>query len=868
MGLLLILLLFHSCSTKKNTFTRRVYHNLTSHYNGYFNGKEALKDARNELARIALDNYSVILPVVNYGSKENVQAITPNLDRAISKASMVISRHSIYLKNVEYIRWIDDSYLLMGKAQFYKQDYKTAYYTFEFITKRYKNNDIRHDAQLWMAKCLIQTAEYSSAQSLLDDLQNKLDRKKAPSYLNRDLALTYAEFYIQQHNYPPAEEYLLMSLKYPHQKALKARLHFILGQVQQRRGDLARASASYMKVIRTNPGYELVFNAKINLARCYDASSGNSREIVATLKKMLKDEKNNEYLDQIYYALAEIAEKDGDKPLVKEYLASSVKTSTRNKYQKGISSLKLANIYYLEPEYPPAQAYYDTAVQSLPSEYPDLAGVRRRAKVLDELVKNLNILETEDSLQRIARMPEKERNAFIDKLIAKVKEEEMKKQAAASEHAMGMSLLYRNRMNNPGANQMGGGSGATWYFYNPAAVSMGFTEFEKKWGKRKLEDNWRLSDKQMILDDGDGALALENAENEADTLSKDPKDRKTYEQYLPLTEEMVAKSNEKIKEALYNLGNIYYHGLSDFPQSVLSYESLISRFPADTSYFLKSAYSIYEMCLEQKENSKADYYKNLITSKYPDSDFAKIIANPEYKKEILARKNKAANLYKEAYAAYENQQYNKVLNYCGQARGATSDKSLNARFDYLESVSRGKVHGKDTMTVALRRFITQHPSSELKALAQKVLDYLNSGDSVPVATASAGDKPVATARNFVFNPEAIHLFVIVVGMKNVNINALKLRVSDHNQKYSSLDKLSTSNLYLDDNRQLITVSNFPGKEEAMNYLVGITGNAYVFSNLNSDDYQVFVISVDNYQVFYRSKDVDKYLEFYRENYPQ
>ncbi len=870
-GILVILITFFSCSTKKNTFTRRVYHNLTSHYNGYFNGKEALKDAQAELARIAQDNYTKILPVVNYGTKENVTSITPNLDRAIAKASMVISRHSIYIKNVEYVRWIDDAYLLMGKANFYKQDYKSAITTFDYIIKKYKNSDIKSDAQLWAAKCNIQTKEFDAAQSLLDDLQNKIDKNKAPGSLKRDLAIAYAELYQNQSNLSPAEEYIIKTLQYSNPKYQRARLRFVLAQIQQRRGDMGNAGRNFQKVISMNPGYELAFNARINMARCYDASAGNSKEIVKTLKKMLKDEKNKDYLDQIYFALADIAEKDGDSAEVILNLRESVKYSSKNKYQKGVASLKLANLYYRQPEYPGAQAYYDTAIISLPSDYPDLQSVKRRASTLNDLVKYLNIVSREDSLQKIAKMPEKERNKFIEQLIAKIIEEEQRKQKEEAERAQGMAMMYRNRMNNPNAMGNDAGSGSGWYFYNPSAVSFGFSEFEKKWGKRKLEDNWRLSDKEMVAEFGPETQSAEADSTEADSLSKlskDPKDKRTYEQNLPLTEPLMKKSNEKIKDALYNLGVIYYDGLSDYAKSVSSYESLVSRFPDDTSYYLKSCYSLYEMCKDQGDIAKSDNYKNLIISKFPDSDFAKIIKDPEYKKEIIARKNRANTLYTNAYEAFINDNYSRVLNYCDQAKGSTSDKKIIAKFDFLEAVSTGKIKGKDTLANLLRKFINGHTNSDLAPRAQLILDQLNLKDTMALAGSggSSVTKPKGTGKTFMADTASIHLFILVADMRKVNINALKIRVSDHNLKYNSLDKLTTSSLYLDDTHQIISVSNFENQAKAMDYYTGILNNQYVFSNLNKGDFEAFVITVDNYPILYKNKDVGKYLEFFKVNY--
>lgn len=859
-----------SCSTKKNTFTRRLYHNLTSQYNGYFNGKEALKEGEIELAKTAIDNYNRILPPVNYGTKENVSTISPNMDRAIAKASMVIQKHSIYIKNTEHIRWIDDAYLLMGKANFYKHEYKTAIRTFDFIVKRYKNNSIKYDAMLWMAKSYIQTKDFEEAESILDNLKSAVDRSKAGKRIARDISFTYAEYYIYRENYPPAEEYILSTLQYHHSKRIKSRLNFILGQIAQRRGDISHAYNYYQKVINLNPNYELTFNARINQARCYDASSGKGKDIVKSLQKLLKDEKNKDFLDQIYFALAEISEKDGDSVAAVGYLRDAVRTSTTNKYQKGVASLRLGNIYYLVPDYHLSQAYYDTAVQSLPAEYSDLQSIKRRASVLNDLVNNLNVIEKEDSLQRLAKMPEKERLAEINKFIKKIQEEEARKQKEESERSQGMSLMYRNKMNSPGNNQSQG-TGTNWYFYNPATISFGFTEFEKKWGKRKLEDNWRLSNKEPVLEFDEELTGEEGDSTEGDTTAKrltDLKDPKTYLQDLPLSDELIAKSDIKIKDALYNCGNIYYHGLSDIDNSTNSYESLLKRYPSDTVYFLKSCYSLYEMHKEAGNTAKADYYKNIIFSKFPDSDYAKVIKDPNYKKELMARKNRASILYTEIYNAYKNGQYSDVIRKSTEAQKITTDKSLLARFDYLKSVSIGKTTNKDSLRSSLTNWIKIYPKSELKPLVEQILNRLKSGDTTFAQTTeqTGSSAPKVTTKTYEFNPESIHLLIIIADIRKININALKIKISDYNLKHNSLDKLSTSSLFLDDTKQMITVSNFENKEKAMMYFSGLTSNEYVITGLDENSWSPFIISVENYPILYKNKDIDTYKEFFEENY--
>ncbi|MFP4469956.1 MAG: tetratricopeptide repeat protein, partial [Bacteroidales bacterium] len=543
-GLVLLVLLvsiLSSCSTKKNSFTRRVYHNLTAHYNAYWNGNESFEEGVRTIEEDVKDNYTTVLPVFKYGSEQDAQSIYPNMDRAIEKASKVIQRHSMYFKRKEWVRWIDDSYMLIGKAYFYKKEFSSARRTFEFITNRFSKEDSRFEAELWLARTYNQSGEFEKAESVLDNLNSSIRNGEAPSDIEKDFTRIYANFHILQQEYAEAIEYLQRAIELNRRKKDLNRLRFILAQIYQELGDLQAAAKLYNQVIRKNPPYEMAFNARINLAKTYDAKSSNRSAIVKELNKMLKDSKNEEYRDQIYFALAEIYLKDKQEDQSIEYLTLSVASSMDNDFQKSISSLRLADIYFTHSDYSRAQAYYDTAMQFLPPEFPNYEELTKKTSVLTELITNLQTIQVQDSLQSLAQMPETERNAIIDELIKKIAEEEARLAEEERERQRTLSMLEQtNRQQNRDIQQSGG-----WYFYNPSAVSFGYTEFQKKWGRRKLEDLWRLSNKQIIPEFGD---EVEDELAAADSLGSDstavvvtdPKKREFYLQYLPLTEEKMA----------------------------------------------------------------------------------------------------------------------------------------------------------------------------------------------------------------------------------------------------------------------------------------------------------------------------------------
>ncbi|MFC2101325.1 hypothetical protein ACFLRZ_05795, partial [Bacteroidota bacterium] len=242
MAIIMLIAIALSCSTKKNTFTRRVYHNLTSHYNAYWNGKESYNLGVSQLAVKQKDDYNKVLSIYQYGTEDDAQSVYPQMDRAIEKATKVIQKHSIFVKRREHVKWIDDSYLLMGKAHLYKKDYRQAFRTFDFIVKRYSKNPIRFDAMIWMARIYNIQERFPESQSILDEVQNKIKRGKADKKLEKQLSMAFADFYIQQENYGPAIEYIQTALGYHHPKDIKNRLRFILAQIYQKNGYFEQAT--------------------------------------------------------------------------------------------------------------------------------------------------------------------------------------------------------------------------------------------------------------------------------------------------------------------------------------------------------------------------------------------------------------------------------------------------------------------------------------------------------------------------------------------------------------------------------------------------------------------------------------------------
>jgi len=870
------LLITPACSTKKNTFVRRTFHNLTAHYNAYWNGNESFKQGVRDLEKNVKDNFTLVIPVYKYGTSQDAQAIFPNMDRAIEKASKVIQKHSMYFGRKEYVKWIDDSYLLIGKSYFYKKEFSSARRTFEFITNRFAKDDVRYEAELWLARTYNQTGEFEKSESLLDNLNSSLKKGQAPSYLEKDFTQVYANFYVLQQEYESSIEYLDRALEVNRKKQVMNRLRFVLAQIYYELGEMEAAAELYETIIKKNPSYDMSFNAKINLAKTYDAKSSNRSMIVKKLNKMLKDAKNEEYRDQIYYALAEIFLKDNQLAKGVEYLSLSVATSVGNDYQKSISSLRLADIHFETPNYTLAQAYYDTAMQVLPQDFPNYEELKEKTEVLTGLITNLSVVFEQDSLQQMAQMPEKERNAILDALIKKVAEEEEKERLAEIERQRTLSVLEQNsRQENRSMQQSGG-----WYFSNPTAVSFGFSEFQKKWGRRKLEDLWRLSSKQLVADFGDeeGDELAASDSLVADSLAiapeTDPKKREYYLQDLPLTEEKIVISDSLIEESLYDMGFIYLDGLKDNQKSIETFEILLERFPA-TDHGLQVYYQLYKNYELVPDQPKSDYYRDLIVQEFPDSDYAKLIVDPNYNLVLEAQRNAAKNFYQNTYSAYLSNQYYLVINNYNEAVTKYPESILISKFEFLKALAIGKVQNLDSLAVSMQYLIDTYPGSEVEPLARDILSRLSPDEEGNMVL---NEKPVAQPGEdtavieevidspYLADPDGVHFFLLLVDGTKTNINALKIRLSDFNSKYFRTNQLKINSIIFQNEMQMVTVGNFENAEKVMTYYGSVEQNPYIIGQIEDSEYEMMVITVDNYPVFYREKDIDTYKSFFERTY--
>lgn len=890
-----VLLVFtiSSCSTTKNKWYNRAYHRTVAHYNAYWNGNDAFKEGRRTIVNSEKDDFNQILPIYKVGSEEDVAKVKPNMERAIDKSSKVIKKHSMFIDGKERNPEIKKAYLLIGKSSFYKKDYKTAEATFKYIINAYKEDKIAYEAMIWLGFTYSKDKQYSLAESTLDQVRSSINAGKAPKRLRQFLYSVYAENAIAQNKNAKALEFIQLSRKESYSRGYNTRLMFIEAQFYYRADELERAKKLFGKTARRAKELDMEFASKLFQAMCYDPRKGDSKKVLSKLERMLREKKNETLKDQIYYTMGEIYFKDKNVDKACDYWKKSVSSSIDNDNQKVTSSIRLGDISYeLLEEYETSYIYYDTALFIMKKDHNDFPRINSRQIVLENLVKNLRIVNRWDSLIALSELSEAELNRKIDGWIAeyKAEQEELRK-----EELRRQAILQRASANNPYAYRQ---DQSSWYFYNNNTVQAGKTEFLRVWGNRKLEDNWRLSQKQgdfsfdddMDFDDYDDMDSLDVDGNviaqEAQKIL-DRASREYYTQDIPRTDGAKDTAHVDISNALLSAGYIYHQGIHNNPKAIATFLELHKRYPHYPTT-LPSSYHLYRLYDQEGQTPNSNYYKALILNDYPDSEYAYMITNPDYWKEESLKDKEAQDEYEKVYDLYRVANYEKVISQSESFIKDSESREFIPRFLYIKALSKGKIYGIDSLINELNMIIYQHPEHEIASVIENQLKYLTANydiasdnlSYVPGTDEEGSDLPSTDHRDIVdhtleedeiLDAESLiyryrdmeHFYVILFDDDNVNVSSVRTAFSDFNREYFGAEGLKLTSLLFTMNEQMITIDRFPSIDKAIEYYNTLINSKKIIADIDERYYHHFIISTQNYPTFYNRKNIPAYMKFFR-----
>ena len=760
--LVAILLLMVACSAHKNTARSRFWQSFTAKYNTYYNGKQAFIDGSLEKEKGNKDDYTEQLPLFTVGNKQSQQLGSGNFNRAVEKMEKSIKQHSIkakpewkksrrktakdreWLGRREYNPFIWKAWLMLGQAQFQKGAFDEAAATFSYMSRLYQTQPaINAMARAWLARCYAQLDWMYDA----EDVIRNQNRDSIPYTAQPAWNQTMADYYLLTGELEKAAPLLRKVIKRERRKTQKAREWFIMGQIQSAMGHSQEAYKAFGHVAAQNPPYELEFNARIAQTEVMAAS--NYKKMIGRLRRMAASDNNKDYLDQVYYAIGNIYLTQQDTAKAIAAYETGNEKATRSGTEKGVLLLRLGDLYWQLERYSDAQRCYGVAIGLLDKERPGYEELSARSKVLDELVPYTDAIHLQDSLQELAKMPEKERLEAIDRVIEalkkKEKEEADKAREAEVEEALNKQGAQGNRNQQQNNTQQNQQSNGQWYFYNQMAVNQGKQTFQRQWGKRENADNWQrtnvtvvgaspdLSDSTEELSDSllaDGSLNTDSiadaGTNEADSLAADPHNREYYLAQIPFTEEQVAESNVIIKDGLYHSGVIFKDKLDNLPLARKQLVRLSTQYP-DYEQMDQTWYHLFLLYSRMGLLAEADSCLAHMQADYPESDWTVLLSDPFFAENARFGVHIEDSLYAATYDAFKADRHDVIETNAKLSAERFPLGENRPKFLFIHGLSLLNQGDAKGCVTELKQVVEKYPQSEVTEMAGMIVKGVQEG---------------------------------------------------------------------------------------------------------------------------------------------
>ena len=903
-----VLLAATGCSTQKNTAKTRWWHSFKARYNTYYNGTLAYIDGSLEKENGNKDNFTKMLPLYTVGNKQSREIGKGNFEKAIEKCQKTIKLHSIkkrpvwdkkrrktekdieWLSRREYNPFLWKAWMLMGRSQFYKGAFDEAASTFAYMGRLYQTQPaIYAKSRAWLAKCYLEEGWLYDA----EDVVRNMERDSIHWSAHKEWDYTYADYYIHTGDYAKAIPYLRKVIKHEMRRKQRAREWYLMGQMQAALGNKAEAMRAYKRVIRQNPPYEVEFNARIAMTEVM--SGGQWKKMVSRLKRMAASDKNKEYLDQVYYAIGNIylAQNDTAKA-ISAYERGAAK-ATRSGIEKGVLLLKLGDIYWEMERYNDAQRCYGEAIGLLDKERKDYEELSHRSKVLDQLVPYTDAVHLQDSLQTLAKMDEKDRNAAIDRTIAELKRKEKEERDRLAEQNAQETMQQNGagnnmqQQNNRQQNNMNQQTNGLWYFYNATAVSQGKAAFQKMWGKRENVDNWQRVNKTVVNFGGNqeetelseaqlDSIARQEAIEDslaqiADSAQNDPHKREYYLAQIPFTEDQIEASNKIIEDGLFNAGVIFKDKLNNLPLSEKQLTRLTSQYP-DFEKMADAYYHMYLLYMRKGETDVAEGYVERLKKEYPESEWTTLLSDPYFVENAKLGVHMEDSLYASTYDAFKAARYAEVS---GNVRISDSRFPLGANRDKfvfiggLSKLNEGDAEGclEDMNTV-----VKKWPQSGVAEMAGMIVKGVSEGkrlkggkfdlDNVWERRSEVlTDNDSTAVRELSDERFAAFTFMIAYKPDSTDENRLLFELARYN--FTSFLVRNFDIAVEDaDGIHRMKVSGFRNYDEALQYVRQLFTNKTITSLIGRN--RTIIISEQNLPLLGRQFSYDDYARFYDKHF--
>lgn len=881
----------------------RTVQSVNTRYNVHFNGKQSYDEAMKAIADANQDDYGQIIHMYPISNHENANAAAGQLDRTIEKCRKAIKTRSIktkpkhnsrkaskqkykaFMEQEEYNPYMHKVWLLLAQAEFHKADFLGAVGTFNYIARHFKENqDLGMTCQLWVIRSYAELGWIYEAEELLSKLESgNLQGDNVGLY-----AAVHADLLLKKQQYREAIPFLEMAYSREKDKYLKTRFSFLLAQLYQQTGNKKKAADAYSTLIKKSPPYEMEFNARVNRASLF---LGGMKDTRSELRRMARNFNNRDYLDQIYFALGKSYMHVKDTLKALEYYQEAVDNSTRNGVDKALVLVNMGDLYYTKQQYVEAQPCYEEASQIFTVEYADYARIAKRSEVLSELVVQHEIVLLQDSLQRLSAKSPEERLKSIKAYMAQKALEE--KLAAERDEKMQRRMEEnQERASQSAAPQfMGANAQNEWYFYNPNLMRSGQTEFQSRWGRRKLEDNWRRKNKTAVLFEeeetkelatdsimaNDSIYLAADGEIDADelTLPDEPEEElnednpEFYLRQIPETPEQLAHSSLLWSEALFNMGMIYKDKLEDYNLALASFKDYSNRFP---NYELvpDAWYHSYLILMKLAEKDDAELFRFNLLNQYPNSKYSVLLEDPNYIETRRQMYVEQDSMYREAYLAFNQNNFNKVFSIVDQVNNRFPGSSLMPKFLFLRALGVAKTRTQDQFETELISLVEKYPESDVSSISKDMLALIKQGREAQLGTTHGsilerreletkaellGDVSLA----FKQENKAEHRVIFVSNELEEALYDLQFQLAVFNFSKFLLQDFDLNISALDEKRNAVSVYAFDSYEDAEWYISAIYGEKKIEDLITALDVYPMVISEYNFGLLRAGFSFDDYL---------
>ena len=962
-----------SCSSaQKNKdevgFVGRKFHDLTARYNGYFNANELYKESKLQLENGYQDNYNNILNIYPYESVENPESVKENMDQAIEKVIKVSTLH-------EVSKWVDDCYVLMGKAQYLKGDYESAQETFAYFVddfnpkdpdsrvyispdreenakarkkekererkiqqqerdqarkeaekareaekkarKKAKKDRGKKDSKKRTPKDILDDAKEKAAeitdkiegvadngsieappeelnedeaylQSLAEEKKHKKKLTENPfdagflkhgpayyegmlwlskSYIKRDKWLdakyyldkiaedgyatnqilseshvVRADMHIKMKDYSEALKSLDTAIEANKDKRLRARLSFIKGQIHQLKGNAAEASEAFSNVDKYKASFEMELHAQMNeLRNGWAAGETTSDNAIKKLKRLANESKNEPYKGSIYFTQAEILLADGRTSEAFEKFNEALAYSTGSNKTEIYN--RLATLYLSREEYVNAKNYFDSTLTIMPKADERYVTVERYAANLKSIASNIQIIELKDSLLRLGSLSPRELEAFALEQAKKVREEQQKQVEEGNQISITTSVSSGN---------------SRFFAYNPSTVLKGRQDFNKRWGSRPLEDNWRRANKNSSgIDEELDVAVVKQEEDYTEEINKIVRN-------IPTDEQSQSEIKDQIEKAMFELGTGLRTYIENYPKSIETLMELLERYP-DTEHRVEAYYYLYLNYVDINNQNKADYYKNKLINEFPSSPFAIFLNDPTNEKALLTDEKKIQLYYENTYEEFESGNFQLVFDRLEQGRKDFGlEHKMAPKFDLLRAMAIGNIDGQNEYINALRGVILKHNNTDEQTYAREMLRFLR-GDEEAFGD-EASDQDLSKFR---VEEDKLHyvIFLLYGGDGNL-VNDFKTELNKYNAKAFADLRIRSTSLFLNQENKthLVLLRRFNNAEQAMEYYDQFNKDSESIFDASTYSYDLFAVNQLNYREIITTKSANSYRTFFEKHY--